>query len=228
MKRTTMGLLLIFYIVATLVFTSCSFSTSYSTNKTADTASSPTTNQSPTQTFVVPNTYTTYQDENNFFSISYPEQWEPDPNLANVNAQMTQDISNLKQDLSIANTDILFIAGLRTSTGYLPNINVLVESAPAGIVNDDLAADAAEQGMKGLYGYQMVSMTKTTIDGKDAVIIESKCYASSTTNILYHDLTLVQLSGNNIWDVTCTAHDDTYSQLSNDFNNVIRSFKLTK
>jgi hypothetical protein len=176
---------------------------------------------------VVPNTYTTYADENNFFSVSYPEQWQPDPNTANAAAQATQDISNLKNGLSVANTNILFLAGLNTSGGYMPNFNVLVESAPAGIENVDQAADASVQGMKEvLSNYQMVSETKTTIDGKDAVIIEST-FSMSSTNTLFHDLALVQLSGNNIWVLTCSADDDIYSQWSDDFNNVIRSFKLT-
>jgi hypothetical protein len=100
-----MWLLLIFYSMALLLFTSCSVSISYSTDGTADDVVAPITNPSTTQTFVVPNNYTTYTDENSLFSISYPEQWEPDSNLANATAQMTQDINNLKNGLSVTNTE---------------------------------------------------------------------------------------------------------------------------
>ena len=103
----------------------------------------------------------------------------------------------------------------------MPSINVLVAPAPAGIANDDQAADAEERGMKeALSNYQLVSMTKTTVDGKDAVIYEFT-FSMPSTNASYHDLSMVQLSGNNIWVLTCSADDDIYSQCSNDFNNVV-------
>jgi hypothetical protein len=180
-----------------------------------------------TQAFQVPGTYTTYTDETSLFAVSYPGQWEPVSDLASITANVKDNINNLHAGLPVANASILYLAGLKTTTGYSPNATIVVEPAPSEVSNTDKAASAEIQGLKQLDpNYQEISRTKLVVNGKDAILIEYKAHFSSTGE-LSHNLFLVVLSGKNIWTLTCSATDEIFGQWAADFNNIARSFKIT-
>jgi hypothetical protein len=208
-------------VVALLVVVSgpmgCSTSASSSISNTPKT----------TQVFQVPSTYTTYTDETSLFALSYPGQWEPVPDLASISANVKDNLNNLHAGLPIANASILYLAGLKTATGYLPNATIVVEPAPSDASNLDKAANAEIRGLKQLDpNYQEISRSKIVVSGKEALLIEYKAHFSSTGEVS-HNLVLVALSGKNIWTLTCSANDEIFGQWANDFDNIARSFKIT-
>ena len=182
-----------------------------------------------TQAFQIPSNYTTYTDESSLFSVSYPNQWEPVPDtaLAAAMAQTKDTINAIKSGLPIEKASILFAAGLKKPTGYYPSVNIVVEPSPTGVSSSEEAVQAELLGLKQIDPkYQEVSRTKVVVNGKDAIIVEYKAHFS--TSPLMHNLVLACLSSKTIWVLTCTATDTDFSQWSNDFNNIARSFKINK
>ncbi len=188
---------------------------------------SSTTTATTTQAFQIPSNYTTYTDEGILFSVSYPNQWELVSDLAAISAQVKDAINDIKSGLPVEKASILFMAGLKGPTGYIPSVNIVVEPSPAGVSNNDQAVQAELRGLKQVDpNYQEVSRTKTVVNGKGATIMEYKARFSSTGTLM-HNLILVCLSGKTIWVLTCSVTDTNFSQWSNDFNNIARSFKIT-
>jgi hypothetical protein len=186
----------------------------------------PTTTTETAEAFQIPNNYTTYTDEASLFSVSYPNQWEPVSDLATISTQTKNAINAIKSGLPIENASILFIAGLKTMTGYIPSINIVVEPSPTGVNNNDQAVQSELLGLKQVDpNYQEVARTKALVNGKDAVIVEYKAHFSSTGQLM-HNLIVVCLSGKTIWVLTCSAFDTDFSQWSSDLNNITRSFKI--
>jgi hypothetical protein len=180
------------------------------------------------QAFQVPANFTTYKDENSLFSISYPNQWEPATDLVGLNTQMKDAVSAIKSGLPIDKTSILFMSGLKTTTGYYPGLAVVVEPAPTLVLNNGLAVQAEVNGIKQVDpNLQEISRTKITVNGKDATILEYKAHFSATTPLM-HNIALICLDGRTIWSVTCSAQDTDFDQFSSDYNNVVRSLQLTK
>jgi hypothetical protein len=183
-----------------------------------------------TQAFQIPDNFTAYHDENSAYSIAYPNQWEvmSESELATLYAQAKETINAIKSGLPIEKASMIFAVGLKSTEGYYPSVGIVVESAPTIIFNNGLAVQAAINGLKQLdSNYQEIGRTRMSINGKDAAIVEYKAHFSSTSPLM-HNYCLICLSGKTIWSVTCTALDDDFSQFSSDYNNVLRSFQLTK
>ena len=190
--------------------------------------SSSTAATATTQPFQIPANFTTYTDENSLFSVSYPNQWEPVADLAGVNSQMKDSVKAIKSGLPIDKASMLFMSGLKNSTGYYPAVAVVVEPAQGLVLNNGLALQAEINGLKKLDpNYQEVSRTKISLNGKDATIFEYKAHFSTTTGLM-HNLALVCLVDKTIWTLTCSAKDEDFSRFSDDYNNVARSFQITK
>ena len=180
-----------------------------------------------TQAFQIPSSYTTYTDETSAFSISYPNQWESASNLASIQSKAKDVLTAMKTGLPIEAASMLFFAGLKTAGGYYPSLNIVVEPLPAGVSNIDQAIQAEMLGLKKVDpNYEEISRTKSSVNGRDAVIVEYKGHLTSG-GPLVHNLLLTSLSGKTIWGVTCYAKDTDFSQWSSDFNNVVRSLKIT-
>jgi hypothetical protein len=183
------------------------------------------TTTTTTTAFQIPANFTTYTDETGLYSIAYPNQWEP---VAETDiASLKQALNDLNTGVNLDKASVLFISGLKNSTGYYPSVTMVVEPASALILNNDLAVQAEVNGIKQVTtNYQEVSRTKLSINGKSAAILEYK--ANFTGTPLMHDYFLVYLSGKTIWTITCTAMDTDYTSYSADFGNVFKSFELLK
>ena len=165
-----------------------------------------------TKTFQIPSTYTTYKDDINHFSVSYPSQWEP-----------TSDLTSMSTDT----VDFLFYAGMKTTAGYSNNVNVTTASKPVGMSTIGQVVDAEMLGFKeAVNNYQEISRTKTTVNGQEAVLVEFKVQFSPA-GPTFHNLQLITVSGKTLWMLACSSADTDFVQWAGDFNNVVLSFKLT-
>jgi hypothetical protein len=181
-----------------------------------------------TEAFQVPADFTTYTDETGLYSIAYPNQWEPVADIAGFSANVKQALNDLNTGANLDAASMLFLSGLKNSTGYYPSVTMVVEPASVLMLNNDIAVQAEVNGIKqGTTNYQEVSRTKLSINGKSAAIVEYKANFSATTPLM-HDYLLVCLSGKTIWTVTCTAMDTDYTSYSADFDNVFKSFQILK
>jgi len=171
--------------------------------------------------------YTTYTNESNLFSISYPSDWENVlPLMPDLENQAKKTESDLKAGLPVERTTILFIAGKPEGTGLDPNVNVGIEPVPATVLsNEDYADEAARALKKFAPDYHELSRINTKIDGRDAVIIEYEATYPGTGSKV-HTLAMSILMGKTAWLVDCATGTEEFDTWKTDFDTIIRSLKI--
>ena len=181
-----------------------------------------------TQTYQIPDTYTTYTEETGVFSVSYPAEWET--TLMNMDMVKTA-IDSSKSDVSIEATGILFTARLETEYGWRsPSVNIVVQPCPEWAAG--FGVDFVARGVTTLLAtkqlitdYHEVEWTDARVNGRDVVLVEYTGYpAASTTR--YHNLMLILLSGKTVWGLNCAVADESYSYWATDFQNIAHSLKV--
>jgi hypothetical protein len=169
----------------------------------------------------IPANYTTYTDESNYFSISYPQDWE----TANIGQNTKEVINNLKSGVPIKGNSTIFSAGRPTATGYEPSVKIIVEPIHEGTSTLDGIVDAEVQAAKSVtLDYQVLSTVKTTIDGREATIIDA---AGTIPLGGRYFLSLITLVDKTIWVVGGSATIDDFAQWQNDFNTIVRSLRVS-
>jgi hypothetical protein len=176
----------------------------------------------------VSDNYTIYTDESGLFSISYPSDWSLSlAFLASLGQDTKPAISNLQSGLPVEKATVLFTAGRRTATGYEPNTNIVVEPPPEEISTLDGMVEAEVQiAQKGFPDYQEFSRTKTTVDGREAIILDWE--GTPQTGKKLHFLQMFTLVDKAVWSVTCTALPDDFGQWQNVFQTIVQSLRISK
>jgi hypothetical protein len=174
----------------------------------------------------IPAHYTTYTDEADLFSISYPPDWEPALFFIKDLDKATEELlTSIEEDLPIERARTLFLAGLPTETGYAPNVKVLVESLPGIIWTHDQVVEAEIQGIKDVVeGSHEFSRVRTTIGGREATIVDWK----GTVPLGLHRLQAIILVGKVAWVVTCVPPAGEFSKWESDFHAIVRSLRILK
>ena len=179
------------------------------------------TNTTPTVVF------STYTDNTNLYSISYPQTWELTNSMVTLQNQITATISKINAGTPLTTGSVIFVAGLKADVGYYPNINISVDPAPTDLTNNDQAVQAEANGIKSLHpDYQEIARTKIIVNGKTVWLLELK--ATFTNTPLMHDYMVVYLLNGNIWTLTCTATDTDFRQFKGEFTVIINSLKINK
>jgi len=207
----------IFAVVLALVLTFGSMSLACGTNP-APTPSEP----------EIPANYTTYTDESNVFSISYPADWETALSLiAGLEQSAKEAINSLKTGVSVEKASIIFLAGRRTATGYEPSVNIAIEPVPEGVSTTDQLVEAEVQGVKkSTQDYREFSRVKTTVNGRETAIVDFEGTPTGASTKL-HFLQMSMLVNKTAWVVTCVALPDDFSSWENDFNAIVRSLRIS-
>lgn len=176
----------------------------------------------------IPSHYATYKDESQLFSISYPPEWEPALSvMKNVEQQSKDWIDKLNKGIPVEQVTIIFMAGLPTKTGYLPNVNIAIEPVPTGVSTLDQMSEAEVRGIKqAINNYREISRVKTTVDGREAVILH---WQGTVPNIDIADITQLFVIVNKVcWVVSCGTSQEEYAKWEKDFNIIGRSFRILK
>ena len=176
----------------------------------------------------IPAHFTTYTDSLGLFSISYPPEWEPALEYMEEIEQFARDIiSSITSDISMEEAHFLFMAGLPTMEGFMPNVNIVVEPLPVTIsTHHELVAASVESVKMVVSDYHELSRVETTIDNGTATIIE--CQATLPVLGTFHYVFMCCIVDNTIWNVTCTTPPDEYSKWEDDFDAIIRSLRILK
>ncbi|MBN2239070.1 MAG: hypothetical protein JW712_04800 [Dehalococcoidales bacterium] len=195
--------------------------------------------QQSSNTFQVPPMFTTYNDPNGLFSVSYPGSWKPFSALIS-DYTFDDDKNNLKAGMPIDRVVPLFKAGIEINRVYNPSIMVAVQPIPSGVSNIQQWAgyiSSSESNPVVLEGkefdvdYRSISLTETTVNNKNALLDESsKLFPSlvDSSSIRGHLLTLWVWSDKYIWCLVCLSDEDNFNQYKDDFNNIVRSFNLIR
>ena len=181
----------------------------------------------PPSELEIPANYTTYTDESNLFSISYPSDWETALSLIPGLEQNAKEvINNLKKGIAVEELSTIFFAGRRIKTVYEPNINILIESAPAWVSTHDEMIEAEVRGVEMIFpNYHEISRINTTINGREATIFEWE--GALPQKDKFHYLQMFTLVDKTIWAVTCTAFPDDFAEWEQDFDTIVRSLRIS-
>lgn len=175
----------------------------------------------------IPANFITYTDESGLFSISYPSDWELALYLLEGLEEITKNIiTSIESDAPVERLGYIFFAGLPTDTGYMPNVNIGVESLSRVISHDEMV-EANIRSLKSLAkDYHEFNRVKTTIDGRIATIIEYEFVVPTVGNC--HFLAMVTLVGKTSWIVTCGARPEEFSNWKDDFDSIVRSLRILR
>jgi len=183
----------------------------------------------PTPEPAIPAHFVTYTEEN-IFSISYPPDWEPALSLIEEMRKFVDEwLENIEAGTSLeGEVNTIFFAGLPTETGYSPNVNIGVSPLPAGLGTLDEVVEANIRGIKDILGedYQEFSRVKTTIDGREAVIVDAEVDLPDLGR--FRNLTVGMLKDKVSWVVTCTAYPEEFSHCEDDFQAIVRSLRILR
>jgi len=174
----------------------------------------------------IPAHYTTYTDEAGLFSISYPPEWKTALSLIPDAEAAVQDIiASIDSDLPVENASVIFWAGLTIEGRFLPNVNIVVEPVPSGIsTHDQFVEVSITTAQQILEDYHEFSRVKTTVDGREATIIDFEVIFPQLGE--GHCLQMFVLVGNTGWTVTCTPPSGEFSQWEEDFQTIVRSLRI--
>lgn len=174
----------------------------------------------------IPAHYTTYTDEASLFSISYPPDWEPALSLIEGFEEAGKAIiTSIESDAPVERASGIFYAGIPTETGYLPAVNIVVESLPGIVLTHENMVEAEIEGLKQFaQDYHEFSRIKTTVGGREATIVE---YEGTFPQVgKYHNLLMLILVGKTAWIVTCTPPSGEFSKWEDDFHAIVRSLRI--
>lgn len=178
----------------------------------------------------IPTNFTTYIDEINLFSISFPTDWVPAFSIIESLKQWTDNYMNsIDEKGSSEKSNIVFFGGVPLDSGhYNPNISILAE--PLGDDNvklEDMVEDLVREYKKVAEKYREFSRTKTIIDGRKAIILDLE--ARFPNLVLVHCLVMFTVIDKFGWAITCTVCPPlNFYDFKDDFYAIVKSFKILK
>lgn len=183
---------------------------------------------SPTPQPTIPPDFTTYTDESSLFSVSYPPDWEPAlAILGDLDELVSDIIRSIESDLPIEEIRYLFLAGLPDEEGLNPNVIMLVEPLPAGADTIDSVAEAEVRGIKDIVqDYHEYSRTKTSIGGREAVILDLQALWPGTG--VTRALQMYTIHGRNVWAIACTTEPEMFADYEDTFRAILDTFRILR
>jgi hypothetical protein len=186
------------------------------------------TSLSPTLTKSdIPN-YITYTDKSGLFSISYPVDWEITSSETTLFGKNTSEIINrLQSGLPIDGFSVIFFGGKPYQGAYDPYIDIGVEPVPAGMSTLDQILESNNQSAIDTYpDYRELSRVKTTVDGREAVILETEGSIPQEQYAFYTIQSYI-LTDQTVWVVTCGSRPENSDKWKNDFDTIVRSLRIS-
>ena len=191
----------------------------------------PTPAPAPTPTTVpepaIPEHFTTYTDEAQLFSISYPPDWELAMSLIpGLDESMREALRGIEFEVPPEEYTTVFFAGVPSEEGYNPNINILVGRATGSTLEEEFELNI--RGLKEMdFGnYQKFEEIKTVVGGREAIIIDHAYTPPDTPQLRM--VQVVILAGETAWFVTGVTFEDEFPAHQETINQVVRSLRIFK
>ena len=181
----------------------------------------------------IPSHYAVYTDDGNVFNISYPPDWQVNLSLIeDVNFQeymeKAWEASGERSAPEAMFSMVLFLAGVPTGRGgYSPNASVAVLPLSGKETKlDDIVDETIGESTDLFAEYTVFSRTRTTADGREAVIKETEAYYPGMERV--HQLHIIMVNDKIIWFVTCTSNPEEFAKYEDDFYHIVRSLRILK
>lgn len=175
----------------------------------------------------IPAQFSTYTSEG-LFSISYPPDWEP---AISILGELWEEIKELMKstdpDVSLEGASPMFFGGIPTEEGWNPNVNIIVSPRSTGYWTlDEILEVESQWSREHLQKYHEFSRVETTIDGREAVILDSQDYAPDMGTWRY--LQVITVKDKFAWVVTCSSESADFKDYEDTFYSIVRSFRILK
>ena len=177
----------------------------------------------------IPSHYTTYTSEE-LFSVSYPPDWAP---ATSVMEEVFEDIKEWAETAApeaaggMEDVRMVFIAGMPFEEGYYPSVNVIVYPKPLFALTLDALVQAETQwARENLQQYHEYSQVKTTVDGREVIIIDMKGHDPDMGTWRYFQLYTIK--DNLVWVVTTSCILEDFGYYEDTFDQIIRSLRILK
>jgi len=178
----------------------------------------------------IPTNFTTYTDEVNLFSISYPANWEPAFSKIDSLKQETDNyMKSIDEKGTMEKSNIVFFGGVPLDSGYYnPNISILVEPLGGDNVKlEDIVELLVRENKSISEEYREFSRIKTIIDGRQAIIFDSEALWPNLP--LVHSLVMIMCIDQFVWMTTCGVGPPlNFYDFKNDLYAILKSFKILK
>jgi len=178
----------------------------------------------------IPTNFTTYTDEVNFFSISYPANWEPAFSKIESFKQETENyMKNIDEKGSFEKSNVVFLGGVLLDSGYYnPNITIFIELLGDDNVKlEDLVEPLVSEYKRLSEEYREFFRTKTIIDGRQAIILDFEARLPNVA--LVHYLTMIMFIDKFLWMTTCSISPPlNFYDFKDDIYAIVKSFKILK
>ncbi len=175
----------------------------------------------------IPSHYSTYISEG-FFSISYPQDWEPVTSIMEELFEESKEwVQSLDPEVTLEEAQALFFGGLPIDEGYHPNVNIVVVPRSADYWElDEIVEMESQFSREHTQKYHEFSRVKTTVDGRESVIIDSEDYDPDFGTFRY--LHLYTIKDKVVWLVTCTVESEDFKNYEETCYSVVRSLRILK
>jgi len=175
----------------------------------------------------IPAHYSTFTEEG-LYSISYPPDWEPALSIIEeLEQEVMEQLKREIPELPAEQTSIIFFAGMPFEEGYMPNVNIIVETLPKRMTLDEYVEANIQMIKEQIKDYHEFGRISKNISGKDAFILD---YEGTYFDLgKAHWLQMYIVENEKIaWGITCTCLPDVYSEYEHDFHSIVNSFRLLK
>jgi len=226
MKR----ILLISIILAAMLLSACAAPAPdpVNTPPPTSTPAEPITPQEP----AIPAHFTTYTDELDLFSISYPPDWELGlTEIKGITQNLNDYWKSVKPKRTVKESSVVFFTGVPYDTGYNPNVSIIVIPSDEGTWKlEDLVEAVVQQGlMKDTQKYQEFSRDNSIVDGKEAIFLEYEATYPSLAGGKFHALDMYMRDGRVIIKVACgVMPPKSFSDFETDLHAIVRSLRILK
>lgn len=175
--------------------------------------------------YAVPPNFATYTDGSGLFSISYPSDWDTALFLIEDLEEWAKDIiTSIESNAPVDRVGVIFAAGIPTTIGYSPNVNIAIESFSGTYTHDGLVEETIQTYEYFYQDYHEIFRTKIVVDGREMTIIE---YEATLPGVgKQHQLQAIVLVEKTAWAITCTPPNGQYSLWEDDFNSIMRSLRI--
>jgi len=186
----------------------------------------------------IPANYTTFTEESNYFSISYPADWKASiyykMDIMMDNMNNTNIMNSLKIKLMRRVPEIVFMSGPEMIVDGDPCLNIVVEPrVEYETLEEQNNTDCNLIASHFIDDFQGFSQVSTTIGGRKAIVVDfTGSESGELTGITLpenprHYLMMDLLAGNTHWRVTCSSSIDDFATWRADFNNIIKSLRIS-
>ena len=171
---------------------------------------------------------TTYTDESNSFSISYPPDWELALSETEALVEEAEEyLESIGSGGTFRQSHLLFFAGIPAAGGHIPNVTVVVEPWQESWWSlEKVAAWAVEGISEDAEEFHELGRIRDTVDGRRVIILEYTATFPGMQRLRFQEL-LTQARGL-LWCVTGAALSEHYAEYEDSLRAILQGLRVAE